>query len=117
MAKNNQPDFSDMTEYLNKLLNRVDYIEKQSDSLDNRSNLRNISLSYTQEEIKEDIMTLKEKLAILKKEIEENKRVIKLMANEFKKIIKKENMDKLNEKVDNWGPERFITRTEMKNNI
>jgi len=117
MAVKKKEDFSELITYMNKLSSRISEVENQSKIILNEIAKRDNSLEHSISSVKTDIDYLKKSIAAAKEITERQKNIIKVFVKEFKGIAKEESFKRLKEKIDEWGPERFITRKELKKKI
>ncbi|MBU1854428.1 MAG: hypothetical protein KKF89_01785, partial [Nanoarchaeota archaeon] len=78
------------------------------------SNIKNNSFQKTTYSIKAEVVQIRRVAESAKEIIEKQKRIIKSLVGEFKIIVKEDKFDRLKEKIDNWSPEKLVTRNELK---
>lgn len=102
-----------MDNYLIKIKLRITDLELQSKDLVKEASQRNTNLGRTVMELKTEIEHLGERLKYVRDEVDVFKKDIIIMTKEFKSLGKEDAFQKLKDKIDEWGPEKFITKQEL----
>ena len=113
MAKKKEDDWLSIIDYLNSLSARIADLEKQSKTNLNEVNQTDIYFVRSGHKIQEDLTHLKNGVAAAMNIVKKQQELIKKVVKDFKGIAKHGQLMVLKEKVEQWSPDKFITRKEF----
>ncbi len=111
------PKWDSLDSYLAKVKLRVNDLEAQAKDLTKTSSQKVTDVQRIRSSLKSELEELHLKVRVMKKQVEEFKREIRMMTKEFKDLGKDDQFKKLQDKIDEWGPENFITKTELRREL
>jgi|FLOH01.1.fsa_nt_gi chromosome segregation ATPase len=114
-VKHQKEDFSDLVNYVDRVTFRINELGVQSKDISKQVSERDTELQREVSRIKADIKIIKKNINIVKELIEKQKKLMNQFSGDFKGLAKKEELERLKDKIDAWGPETFITRRDLKN--
>lgn len=117
MAKKKEDDLTGLNSYLDLMFERVNDLNADSKELMKQVKSQDVVLQRSVNSLKADIDILKKRTADVMEILNHQKELIKEFSSEFKTLVKADFLLKLKGKVDEWGPENFITRNELKRNL
>ncbi|MFC2136322.1 hypothetical protein ACFLTH_17025 [Bacteroidota bacterium] len=113
MAKKKQDDWEGVINYLGVLANRISEIEKLSKTNLNETDQTKIYFERSAHKLKDDLQNLKKGIDKAKEIVQKQQDILKGLVKEFKGIAKHDQFMVLKEKVEQWAPDKFITRKEF----
>mgnify|MGYP005847428661 CR=1 FL=1 len=119
MAKkeDHSQEVQQISNYLLRLSSRVEQLEENSSDIMNEADMKTSNFKDTSEHMKKNLEILKDNLEVLKDSVKEQKNIMRKMTEEFKGIVHKEQFKQLQEKIDEWGPENYVTRNELQKEL
>ncbi len=103
----------EIEEYLDRIGKRIVEMESLSKELVTIEDRRKTQLKRIVARFKVEIKNLHDRLAKEKRKLINDQREIKVLITEFKDVVKKEGLDKLNDRIEEWGPDKFVNRNEV----
>ncbi|MBC8495588.1 hypothetical protein H8D36_05515 [archaeon] len=114
MVAKQQVNIEEINNYVQKLANKISEMDSESKEIVKNVNSKDAELQKIVNSLKVEIENLKKSTRTAKEIVEQQKKTIKLMITAFKGLVKQDSFIKLKDKIDEWGPETFITKTELK---
>lgn len=110
---NELDDIKSINFLIKNIIERYNFLVQLSDNISNEINQRDIALNTFKSELKQDFSELKKNIQeflVLLEEAEKNKNIL---INNFKDIIKKDAIERLNRRIDNLNYEQLVTKNEL----
>jgi len=112
-----QDGLFELEDYLVSSELKIDDLEDQSKDLVEDAFHRDKDMKRITSSLKNDMDHLKSKLEDIKISMDVFKKEIKRIVDDFKFLGKKEQFKRVQDKVDEWAPETFVTKDEVLRNL
>jgi hypothetical protein len=116
-ASKKQPVDAEMLNRIEKNVNGVAanlrIIEERYSTLRNKSQSSEQSIISLEKDVRNDIKALSSDLVELKREMNDIKDKLRLISNELKNLVNKDEFKVMERYVDMWQPMNFVTRNEL----
>ncbi|MAG39147.1 hypothetical protein CMO90_03605 [Candidatus Woesearchaeota archaeon] len=112
--KKQKEDLSGINDYILRLAIRIADLEKDSKTIIKNCDQIDKSFHRTASNLKTEIAHFRENVSKTNKVVNNYKKIIANMIKDFKGVGKQERFIRLKDKIDEWAPETFITKEELK---
>lgn len=103
----------DLPVLIKNLTERYNFLVQLSDNISNEVKQRDLDVYHFDTDIKEEFEMLKEQLQCFLKMLEEAEKDKKSVASDFRYLIKKDALERLNRRIDNLPYEQIVHRWEL----
>jgi len=107
-------EVSELSLYLRSMASRLKTLEDTSNQLSNRINTLSTRIKEAKQHAIKDKEVIKKELSCIKEDVRAIQKTTLQIINHLKNSVKSDEFERFKKRIDVWGPERFVTRREVK---
>ena len=112
-SPNNNMNSSDIPYLIKNLTERYNFLAQLSENISNEIKKRDFDVNYYNNEVNDEFEMLRQMLDNLSKMLENAEIEKKVVASEFRYIVKKDALERLSRKIDDMSYEQILHRREL----
>ena len=102
-----------MEDYLDRTMRKADALEQAELSMRARTAAATHHLARVLADLEQELASLEQELTLLDAETKQAAQRVKIAVAHFRTVVKRKELLRLQQRIDNWKPEQLISRDQF----